>query len=45
MAAYAERVFFMQDLSDNARREALHGFLELFEPGYMVAIALGTEKA
>jgi spectinomycin phosphotransferase len=43
MAAYGEQVFFMPDLTDESRRDAVEGFKLLFEPGQIVAIALGSD--
>jgi spectinomycin phosphotransferase len=43
MAAYAERVFFMPDLGTETRREAVHGFISLFEPGNIVALAFALD--
>lgn len=42
MAAYAEQVLLLKDWSESARREAVEGFLELFEPGQIVDIALAS---
>jgi spectinomycin phosphotransferase len=42
MAAYGERVFFTPDLSEDARRTAMQGFMSLFRPGNIVAIALAS---
>jgi spectinomycin phosphotransferase len=43
MAAYGERVFFLPDLGESTRREAVHGFMDMFEPGNIVAIALASD--
>jgi spectinomycin phosphotransferase len=45
MAAYAELVFFAAELGDVSRRHALRGFVSLFEPGGIVAIALSSRSA
>jgi spectinomycin phosphotransferase len=45
MAAYAERVFFLPDLSEEARCEAVRGFVDLFEPGEIISLALDSEGA
>jgi len=45
MAAYGERVMFTPDLSEESRRDALHGFMSLFEPGNIVDIAFGSDGA
>jgi spectinomycin phosphotransferase len=42
MAAYGERVLFTPDLSEESRRDALRGFMSLFEPGSIVDIAFGS---
>jgi spectinomycin phosphotransferase len=39
MAADGERVFFLPDLSDASRQDAVRMFKLLFEPGYIVSIA------
>jgi spectinomycin phosphotransferase len=39
IAAYAEQVFLSPDIGDASRRDALHGFVDLFGPGNIVAIA------
>jgi spectinomycin phosphotransferase len=43
MAAYAERVFFMPDLGDETRRDAVRGFMSMFEPGNIVALAFASD--
>jgi spectinomycin phosphotransferase len=43
MAAYAERVFFMPDLGDETRRDAVRGFMSLFEPGNIAALAFASD--
>jgi spectinomycin phosphotransferase len=42
MGAYGERVFFLPDLSEESRRDAVRGFVDLFEAGNIVEIALGA---
>jgi hypothetical protein len=44
MAAYGERVIFAPDLSEESRRDALHGFMSLFESGNIVDIAFGSDN-
>ena len=44
MAAYGERVFFSPDLGEGTRRDALHGFEDMFEPGNIVDIALASDS-
>jgi spectinomycin phosphotransferase len=43
MAAYGEQVFFMPDLGAETRRDAVHGFMSLFEPGNIVALAFASD--
>jgi spectinomycin phosphotransferase len=43
MAAYAERVFYLPDLSEQTRHEAVRGFTDMFEPGEMISLALDSE--
>jgi spectinomycin phosphotransferase len=43
MAAYGERVFFLPDLSERSRCDGVDGFVDLFEPGNIVDIALGPD--
>jgi hypothetical protein len=43
MAAYGEQVFFIPDQADESRRDAVQGFKQLFEPGEIVEIALGSD--
>ncbi len=45
LAAYGERACLLPDLSAAARRDALHAFVTMLEPGNMIAIALGSEWA
>jgi spectinomycin phosphotransferase len=42
MAAYGEQVFFLPGLTQATRQDALKGFMNLFEPGEIVSIALGS---
>ena len=42
MGAYGERVFFLPDLGEESRRDAVRGFMDLFEPGNIVEIAFGA---
>ncbi len=42
MAAYAEEVFFAPELGERTRRDALRGFIDLFAPGNIVAIACAS---
>jgi len=44
MGAYGERVFFSPDLGEETRRDALHGFMDMFEPGNIVAIAFASDS-
>ena len=44
MAAYGERVIFTPDLSEESRRDALHGFVDMFEPGNIVDIAFASDS-
>ncbi len=44
MAAYGERVILTPDLSEESRRDALHGFMSLFESGNIVDIAFGSDN-
>ena len=43
MGAYAEQVFFAPEASQQARRDAVEGFIVQFEPGNIVDIARGSE--
>ncbi len=43
MAAYGERAFFLPDLGDETRRDAVHGFMDMFEPGNIVALAFASD--
>lgn len=45
MGAYGERVFFMPDLGEETRRDAVHGFMDMFKPGKIVAIAFASDGA
>ena len=44
MAAYGERVFFLPGLGEESRRDAVRGFIDLFEPGNIVDIALASDQ-
>lgn len=44
IAAYAERVYLMPGLGEGTRREAVRGFMDLFEPGRIVDIALASDR-
>lgn len=44
MGAYAEEVFFAPDSGEEARRDAVRGFIDLFAPGNIVAIAAASQK-
>jgi len=43
MGEYGERVFSMPHLGQDSRRDALDGFMDMFEAGNIVEIALGAE--
>jgi len=43
MAAYGEQVFFMPDLGAETRRDAVRGFISLFGPGNIVALAFASD--
>jgi spectinomycin phosphotransferase len=43
MGAYGEMVFFSPDAGELTRREAVVGFIGMFEPGNIVAMALASE--
>jgi spectinomycin phosphotransferase len=43
MGAFGEMVFFSPDAGELSRREALDGFVDMFEPGNIVALALASE--
>lgn len=43
MAAYAEQVFFVRETGEPTRRAAYHGFVDMFEPGNIVDIALAGQ--
>jgi len=45
MGAYGEQVYFSPDLGEETRRNALAGFMDLYEPGNIVAIAVGSDGA
>lgn len=42
MAANADQVFFATDIGEETRDKAVRGFVQLFEPGQIVAIAMGS---
>jgi len=44
MGAYGEQVFFLPDLSQETRHDAAAGFMDMFEPGNIVAIASGSNS-
>jgi spectinomycin phosphotransferase len=44
MVAYGERVFFLPGLGEESRRDAVHGFVDMFESGNIVDIALGSDS-
>jgi hypothetical protein len=43
--AYGERVFFLPGLCEDSRREAVGGFMQLFEAGNIVALAFAADGA
>ena len=45
MAAYGEQVFFLPDFGEQTRLEGARGFIDLFEPGSIVAIARVSDAA
>jgi spectinomycin phosphotransferase len=45
IAAYGEQVFFSRDLGEDTRRAAVHGFMSLFLPEHIVALALASTAA
>jgi spectinomycin phosphotransferase len=45
IAAYGESVFFLPDLGEETRRDAVHGFMGLFEPGNIVELAFASGSA
>ena len=45
MGAYAEQVFFSLSLGQESRRDALQGFVAMFEPGNIVDIAFELDGA
>jgi spectinomycin phosphotransferase len=45
MGAYGERVFFLPDLGEESRHDAVRGFIDLFGPGNIVEIALASDSA
>ena len=44
MIEYGEQVLFSPDLSRESRRDALQGFISLFEPGNIVDIAFASDN-
>jgi spectinomycin phosphotransferase len=44
MAAYGERIFFLPGLSEESRRDAMHSFVDMFESGNIVDIALRSSS-
>ena len=44
MASYGEQVFFLPDLGEATRHDAVNGFMSLFEPGEIVALALASDS-
>lgn len=45
MGAYAEQALFAPDQSEQSRRDALEGLIDLFAPGNIVAIALDGDHS
>ncbi|HEX6290525.1 MAG TPA: phosphotransferase [Herpetosiphonaceae bacterium] len=45
MAAYAEEVFVLPDLGEQDRSAAVDGFIDLFAPGNIVAIARASDSS
>jgi spectinomycin phosphotransferase len=45
IAAYAETVFLLPDVGDEVRSDAVRGFIDLFSPGNIVAIADNEEHS
>lgn len=43
LAAYAEEVFFLPDHSEEARKDAVHAFIDVFASGNIAAIAYSSE--
>jgi len=43
LAAYGERALLTPGLSEASRRDALHGLMNQFEPGNIVALAFASE--
>ncbi|MGB0386602.1 MAG: phosphotransferase [Ardenticatenaceae bacterium] len=44
MGDYAERVFLMQDIGEETKKDAVAGFVSFFEPGNVVEVAYRSEK-
>jgi len=45
MAAYGEEVFFLPDLGEETRRDAVRGFIGLFDPGNIVDLAFASDSS
>lgn len=43
MGAYSEQVFFAPEVSADSRREALQGFMSIFEPGNIASLAFASD--
>jgi len=43
MGAYGEQVFFSPELGEASRRDPVEGFVDLFEPGNIVALAFESD--
>ncbi len=43
MGAYGEQVFYSPELSEETRRDAVHGFMNQFAPGNIVALAFASD--
>jgi spectinomycin phosphotransferase len=44
MGAYGEQVFFLPDLNEEARRDGVYGFMNLFESGNIVELAFASDN-
>jgi thiamine kinase-like enzyme len=42
---YGERVFLMSDIGAESKRDALRGFMDLFRPGNIVALAFTSDSS
>ena len=40
---YGERIFLMPDIGAESKRDALRGFMDLFQPGNIVALAFASD--